>query len=372
MYFNYDKIIIFICAISLYLLEGRTSYEIIPVLIAVLVTSLNSYFDDRRVKLGFYLIFIAICYFIPNCLIFIPLLIYDIALYDYQILTALAFLPLLMNHEQYTTYIIVLTIIFCILSFILKSKSSFSTKLQREFNELQDTSKELSLLQEEKNQSILENQDYEINVATLNERNRISKEIHDNIGHLLSRSLLQIGALLTISKEEPVREGLSTLKDSISSGMTSVRNSIHNMHDESVDLYTSLESIVKNFTFCPIIFEYDLKSVLNSKLKYSIIAIIKEGLSNVMKHSNATSVTLILREHPAMYQLILSDNGHIEKQKQIKLLKIMDNQLYYEGMGLQNIIDRVKSFDGNINITLDEGCKIFITFPKINVSNIIT
>lgn len=372
MYLSHDKIIIFICCISLYLLEGRQSYEIIPILIAVLVTSLNSYFDDRRIKLGFYLIYIAICYLIPNCLIFVPLLIYDIALYDYQILSTLAFLPIIMNPQIYTTNIITLTILFCILSFILKSKSSFSKKLQKEFNELQDTSKELSLLQEEKNQSILENQDYEINVATLNERNRISKEIHDNIGHLLSRSLLQIGALLTIAKEEPIKEGLSILKESISGGMTSVRNSIHNMHDESIDLYTSIESITKNFTFCQVIFEYDLKSTLNSKLKYSIIAIIKEGLSNVMKHSNATSITIILREHPAMYQLIISDNGHIDEQKQIKLSKIIANQLYYEGMGLQNIIDRVKSFDGNINITLEQGCKLFITFPKTKVPNVLT
>jgi len=309
---------------------------------------------------------------VPTCLIFIPLLIYDIALFDFQVLTVLAFLPIIMNHELYTSNTITFTIIFCIFSFILKSKSSTSTKLQKEFNELQDTSKELSLLQEEKNQSILENQDYEINLATLNERNRISKEIHDNIGHLLSRSLLQIGALLTIAKEEPVREGLTTLKESISDGMTSVRNSIHNMHDESIDLYTSIESITKDFTFCPVFFEYDMKSNLNSKLKYSIIAIIKEGLSNVMKHSNATNINLIIREHPAMYQLIISDNGHIEEQKQIRLSKIIDNQLYYEGMGLQNIIDRVKSFDGNINITLKEGCKIFITFPKNKVSNIIT
>jgi len=59
MYLSHDKIIIFICCISLYLLEGGHSYEIIPVLIAILVTSLNSYFDDRRIKLGFYLIFIT-------------------------------------------------------------------------------------------------------------------------------------------------------------------------------------------------------------------------------------------------------------------------------------------------------------------------
>jgi signal transduction histidine kinase len=41
----------------------------------------------------------------------------------------------------------------------------------------------------------MEKQDYEIYLATLRERNRIAREIHDNVGHMLSRSILQIGAL---------------------------------------------------------------------------------------------------------------------------------------------------------------------------------
>lgn len=58
----------------------------------------------------------------------------------------------------------------------------------------------------------IKNQDYEINLATLNERNRISKEIHDHIGHLLSRAILQVGALLTISKENHQRRFIRTKK----------------------------------------------------------------------------------------------------------------------------------------------------------------
>lgn len=44
-------------------------------------------------------------------------------------------------------------------------------------------------------------------LATLNERNRIAREIHDNVGHLLSRSLLQVGALQVVNRDETVRQG---------------------------------------------------------------------------------------------------------------------------------------------------------------------
>jgi signal transduction histidine kinase len=346
------------------MLEVHSAYAIVPVILAVTFSCLSSYSDDRRLKLGFFLIYIAFCQLIPDCFIFLPLIIYDIALYDYQILSFLGLFPLFLNFQHYNNSVVLLSFVFFILAWEMKYKTIASLRLQAEFNELRDTSKELSLLQEQKNQSILENQDYEINVATLNERNRISKEIHDNIGHLLSRSLLQIGALLTISKEDITKEGLTSLKDSISGGMDSIRSSIHNIHDESIDLFTNIDTLVKDFTFCSISFEYDMKSNPEIKLKYSLIAVVKEALANIIKHSNATKVSICFREHPAMYQLIIQDNGTMDEQKQLKLGKLIENQLYYDGIGIQNITDRVKSFHGNINITLDKGFKIFITIPK--------
>ncbi|MGB8450988.1 MAG: histidine kinase [Anaerocolumna sp.] len=364
MFEIHDKILLFFCCFTLYMLEVNSDYAIVPIILAVLFSCLSTYLDDRRLKLGFFLIYIACCQLIPDCFVFLPLIIYDIALYDYQILSFLALFPLFLNFNHYSLGIVIFSFVFFILAWISKYKTISSARLQAEYNELRDTSKELALLQEQKNQSILENQDYEINVATLNERNRISKEIHDNIGHLLSRSLLQIGALLTITKEDAAREGLTSLKESISDGMDSIRSSIHNMHDESIDLFTNIDSLVKDFTFCSITFEYDMKSNPEIKLKYSFIAIIKEALANIIKHSNATKVQLCLREHPAMYQLIILDNGTMDEQKQLKLNKLIENQLYYDGIGIQNITDRVKSFHGNINISLDKGFKIFITIPK--------
>jgi signal transduction histidine kinase len=360
----HDKILLFLSCITLFLLEIQEVYMIIPIILALIITCLSTYSDDRRLKLGYYLIYIALCLLIPESFIFLPLIIYDIALYDYQILVFLSVVPLFRNFHELNLSIILFTMVFTIIAWYLKLRTTAAVRFLYEYNELRDTTKELAILQEQKNQSLLENQDYEINLATLNERNRISKEIHDNIGHLLSRSLIQIGALLYVTKEEITKDGLTSLKESLSEGMDSIRNSIHNMHNESIDLYTSIEAIVKEFTFCNISFEYDIKSNPELKLKYSLLAIIKEALSNIMKHSNATKVVVNLREHPALYQLVISDNGQMEQLKKEKLSKLIENQLYVDGMGIQNITDRVKNFNGNINFNLENGFRIFITIPK--------
>ncbi len=362
---RYDKLILFISCFTLYLFEVKLEFRIIPILLILIFSTLSTYLDDRRIRLAFFLIFIAVSQISPFMLLFLPLAVYDIAHFDYQILTVIAIFPFISNFAYYDLLIIVFTLLFLILSWVLKYKSISFIRLETDYNEQRDTSTEFTLLQEQKNQSILENQDYEINLATLNERNRISKDIHDNIGHLLSRSLLQIGALLTVTHEEVTKEGLTMLKSSISEGMDSIRNSIHNMYEESIDLYTAIDVLVKDFKYCAIDFEYDFNSSPDTKLKYAFIAIVKEGLNNIIKHSKATKVLVNLREHPAMYQLIISDNGEMEESKKLKLTKLFENQIYYEGIGIQNITDRVKGFQGNINISLDKGFKIFITIPKV-------
>ena len=364
MYEIIDKIILMICCLTLYLLEMGISYGVVPLILCVALSSLSMYVENGRIRLAGILLFALLCYFIPAYVIILPVLLYDLFNTPYQYAAATVPILLLTRPQLYELPVIIFTLIFLFVSFLLKLKTDKLNHLREEYNELRDTSSSFSQLMEEKNRSIIMNQDYEINLATLNERNRISKEIHDNIGHMLSRALLQVGALLTISKEETIKEGLTALKGSLSSGMDDIRNSIHQMYDDSIDLYTQIDQLCKDFTFCPISYDYDIKLSPPLVLKHNLLAIIKEALANIMKHSNATKASIVLREHPAMYQLIIMDDGTMEEWRKESLVKSLNNQESEEGMGLRNITDRVKGFNGNINISLENGFKLFITIPK--------
>ena len=63
-----------------------------------------------------------------------------------------------------------------------------------------------------KNKDLMEKQDYEVNLATLNKRNGIAREIHDSVGHVMSSSILQVGALIATAQDEMARESLWNLK----------------------------------------------------------------------------------------------------------------------------------------------------------------
>lgn len=366
MYEIADKIILILGSAAFYLFYSDTYLAVIPILIAITLSSLFTYYDNKKLQLLGSLIFIAICLFMPSYIIFLPVLLYDLCFTQKQFIAISLPILLLINNKMINLETVAFVIGITILVYLLKYKTFKLIKLQKEYNDLRDNSVEISLELEAKNKDLLLNQDAQINLATLNERNRISKEIHDNIGHLLSRSIIQIGALLIVAKEEVIIKGLTSLKESLSEGMDQIRNSIHKMYDESIDLYSQLDMIVKDFNGCQISFDYDIKVPPPLSVKHGLIAIVKESLANVIRHSNASKVVIVLREHPAIYQLIIQDNGTIMDNQKKELLTAIESKIYERGMGLNNIVERVKGFDGNINFYFDDGFKIFITIPKNN------
>lgn len=219
---------------------------------------------------------------------------------------------------------------------------------------LRDTSTEYQFLLKQKNKNLIQQQDYEIHVATLKERNRIAREIHDNVGHLLSRSLLQSGALIAINRQEQLKEPLDALKLTLSSAMDSIRQSVHDLHDDSIDLESSIQELLREFSSYQLQFTYDMSAAVPAAVKYCFIAIVKEALSNTARHSNATAISITLREHPVFYQLIVQDNGTADKS----------GDRFSPGMGIQNMEERAKHLKGHFSVTREHGFRIFVSVPS--------
>lgn len=241
-------------------------------------------------------------------------------------------------------------------------------ELEQEYKRSRDDSKELTLM--------LEKQDTEVYLATLKERNRIAREIHDNVGHMLSRSILMVGALKAINQNENLKVPMEQLDQTLNEAMTNVRQSVHDLHDESVNLKEVMESLTAEFSFCPVQLTYDMGYDIPKEIKYSFIAITKEALNNVMRHSNADEVKILVREHPWLYQLIIEDNGtahgqiqpdgHREEYAAQERAGKSGNVRKTEsnGIGIKNMKERIRMLGGNMQIQKENGFRIFITVPK--------
>lgn len=349
-----DKLMILIGIFCFGSIWDVSSIDIVTLLIIISFSSLLSYLDSNGIKVFLVILYTILCFFLPSLILFFPILCYDILLSKIQSACLMGILPILLNFSNLPSFYTFLPIVFLGITFLLRYKTETMEKQKEAYNLYRDKATELSLNLEIKNKELLEKQDYEVNIATLKERNRIAMEIHDNVGHLLSRSILQIGAMLARNPEQMIKENLETVNRTLGEAMNSIRNSVHNIHKESLLLEPQIQDIIEHFHFCEIQLDDTISQNPDANITYAIITILKEALSNIIKHSNASLVTITLKEHPALYQFIIHDNGtNIQKEENFK-----------EGIGIHNMEQRIQALHGNFHITTDRGFKIFISIPK--------
>ncbi len=309
----------------------------------------------------FMLVFLLISCVLPKLLFFSPVMLYSILEYRKYILAVLLGGLCAFFYGRTDTGVVIILLWGCLSAVFFAYQAREYERLSEMFRRIRDDGKELNLLLEERNKSLLKKQDDEIYTARLKERNRIAREIHDHVGHMLSRAILMTGAMKAVNREEGMKKQLDQLEDTLNTAMSNVRESVHDLHDDSVNLKEALTGLVEEYNFCEVKLTYDMGYVLPKDVKYSFIAIVKEALNNISKHSNAVMVWIVAREHPGLYQLMIEDNGTGENTFRYP---VMYEENRTEGMGIRNMRDRVGALGGNIQIKKDKGFCIYITVPK--------
>lgn len=346
-----NKCLLLILSLSLLTGDSEPSIIITAMIAAVILSSLSSYFEGKT-GLFFNKVQCILSLFWTPLYPFLPLAAYDCYFQKELWLRFLWILPLLRCLSRETPAIFISCAALCVLSAVLARRTSQYDQLLKTYHQVRDDSTEAALLLQKQNKDLIKNQDYEVELATLAERNRIAREIHDNVGHLLTRSILQVSALLVMHRQEPeLTEQLKSVKSTLTDAMDSVRSSVHNLHEDSVDLKRQLTCLLEAFTFCPVQLVFD-SGILPREINYAVIAIIKEALSNIARHSNATEASVTFLEHPSIYQVIISDNGTKKATSPTK------------GLGLSSMEERTRALDGIFHIDRSSGFKVFISIPK--------
>lgn len=356
-----DKgILILLCAVFL-LPSGELARPVIALLLAILAAVLEFCLSRHRSKAVPVLVFAVFCFFLPELVFFLPVLIYDCV--QERLYAGFALLLPLFYHAAAKSLFFSVTaspffLLFCLLAVLLALRTLRLETLEQEMIRLRDTSTELNLVLKEKNKDLMEKQDYEIYLATLRERNRIAREIHDHVGHMLSRSILQIGALATVHKEEPLHKQLGQVNETLNLAMTNIRESVHDLHDDSIDLKQAVTEATKvlrdKYT---VTIDFDMSPGVPRNVKYCIISTVKEAVNNILKHSNADRVLLILREHPGFFQLAIEDNGTNLPSSEKQLLE-------KGGIGLSNMRERVEALHGVFRINMKKGFRVSFSIPR--------
>ncbi len=235
------------------------------------------------------------------------------------------------------------------------------TKLENRLKNIADEGSELELKLVETNRRLIAEQDKEIKQATLSERSRIAREIHDNVGHMLSRAILMLGAIKTVNKDENITKHLDTMQETLDTAMLQMRTSVHDLHDKSFDFRSGIEDALNTLKDYNVIKDINLGLDPSPECRLTILAILKEAVSNIIRHSTADTVTIVLHEHPGFVTLSVSDNGKISDSFRDEIATGITS-----GIGLSNIKERAEKMGGFATFTADRGFTVFVNIPSKN------
>lgn len=367
----FDKSIVLACCIAAALGLAVDARLVAAFCLGVIATSLAELAQGERASEAASYAYIIAAVFVPPFVPFAPLALYDIArrVRRERVWVALgigvAFVFALVADLRggvLTTRTLLLTAILSIAATLLSLRTAQLEREQKRMRRTRDKLQERALALEARNRDLADRQDYEIELATLAERARIAREIHDNVGHQLTRASLQAEALRVVHADEPgVAVDFADVKRTVDEALQLVRASVHALNDNAVDLSVQLERIVEGARSdggpqieLEVLAEHAPANVANC-----FAAVLREALSNTMRHACAQTVTVRCMKHPSFYQLIVTDDGVGGTQT--------GGRGVAEGMGLGSMRERVEALGGTFTAGPRAGVggwRVFATVPK--------
>lgn len=201
-------------------------------------------------------------------------------------------------------------------------------------------------------------------LATVQERNRIARDIHDSLGHALTSLNIQMQTAVKLWEKEPT-QAHSFLTQAQSLGKTAmqeVRKSISTLREDSREeqpLEARIETLVDDYrkgTGLLICTNITRCGSVTKPIAKTIYRIVQESLTNIFKYAEATEVKIELKTTPEELSLIVEDNGKGFNPKQKRF-----------GFGLKGMQERVTTVNGKFKLTTSpgKGCRIKVKIPNI-------
>lgn len=348
-----DRLLFWALGIVLLAQRPVDAVSVVVLVAAFILACLSEAFKNRISTIIIFVAGTVLSFLTPVFTFFWPLLGYDIGTRKMYPLAALPVISFIFNAAYYQNAELGIVIAATAIAAILGWRAGRQEQLEQQVREVRDTSAETNLLLSERNRQLIAEQEYEIRIATLTERARIAREIHDNVGHMLTRALLQTGAAIATAKDEAAMQSLKEINGTLTDAMNNVRQSVHDLKDESFDLRAAIQGCIDEFNYtCNL--NFDLPPTAPRNTQYCFAAVVREAFANVQRHSDATRIHIDVQEHPAFYRLLFRDNGTTP----------YDPAQNGSGMGLENMRERAKALGGRFTLVTENGFGILITVPK--------
>ncbi|NOV03329.1 sensor histidine kinase [Paenibacillus planticolens] len=196
------------------------------------------------------------------------------------------------------------------------------------------------------------------NIAQLNERNRISRDIHDDLGHQLIRLKMMMEAALRILPAQMSKgmEMLTSVRDQLTESMELLRSTVRRLKpdDDSMQTFT-LDRLIEGLTKeNGISIDVDIQGmpyVLYPSLAFILYRNAQEAITNAIRHGGATRVHIQLIYETKQITMHVANNGQPPAGETVK------------GLGMTGMEERSKLIGGQLYVACEAPFSVTTVLP---------
>lgn len=186
--------------------------------------------------------------------------------------------------------------------------------------------------------------------ASITERERIARDLHDLLGHTLTMVSLKSDLVLKLLDKDldAARAEVNDIRKSSREALSDIRAVLSGMNRTS--LASELSNAKRALASAEIALQVNgTLPVLSQEQEHVAALAIRESVTNIIRHSKATQVSLLFSKNPKDNFIQIQDNGMGSSNN--------------AGYGLKGLKERVKQIGGSTVIDLSQGAKISVILP---------
>lgn len=267
------------------------------------------------------------------------------------------FLEIIYRQIDFVIVVGLFSVVGCLLTYFRETVTDF----QNDVSQLEDVISELSMVN-------LSFQDYAKNAeerGLMQERLRLTRDIHDIVGYTLTNSIMMMEAakLMAASEPEKIPPLMERARYNSEDGLNQIRSVLRDLREQEVyetSGFNAISKLIKIFssaTAVDVAIEFgNVNWQFTAEEGWIIYHFIQEGLINAFRHGRATKISISFWKTEEEYSVAIRDNG-------------IGAALMKEGIGLSGMRERLSRLHGHLQfVNGNDGFRVTAYLPVQNMS----
>ncbi|WP_047153453.1 helix-turn-helix transcriptional regulator [Aneurinibacillus tyrosinisolvens] len=180
-------------------------------------------------------------------------------------------------------------------------------------------------------------------ITVLEERNRLSRELHDTLGHTITSLIMGLETVRSLESLEEIHKKIDTLLPLTRSSLEAIRCHVHDMAPvEEASLSQMAEEFHRATGVRAIYRLIGEEYPIPRQAKLTLVRCLQESLTNAIRHGNARAIQITAHYEPQHIRLQIQDDGQ------------GSGELDY-GFGLKGMKERLSLLQGSLHVHSDPG-----------------